>query len=162
MLALAVSVAALDTPGRSQQIADGAAADPAGGDHAVVGLAIDDALGVSTHGDLLQRGLGGRAGGGVEFGRVEIRQPDLHPVGWPLAHGHTQGVVVTDIDEPAGRAVVAEIGDAARFLAQDVADEARWAEDPLSHPVLKAMNARELADIPFPRMRAEQRSARRS
>ena len=29
MLALAVSVAALDTPGRSQQIADGAAADPA-------------------------------------------------------------------------------------------------------------------------------------
>jgi hypothetical protein len=29
--------------------------------------------------------------------------------------------------------------------------EARYAADPLSHPVLKAMSARELADIPFPR-----------
>ena len=44
---------------------------------------------------------------------------------------------------------------------QPISDEARWAEDPLSHPVLKAMNARELADIPFPRMRAELRAAAR-
>ena len=29
-------------------------------------------------------------------------------------------------------------------------DEARFAADPLSHPALKAMSARELADIPFP------------
>jgi len=44
---------------------------------------------------------------------------------------------------------------------QPVSDEERWAADPLSHPVLKAMNARELADIPFPRMRAELRDAAR-
>ena len=30
-------------------------------------------------------------------------------------------------------------------------EEARYAADPLSHPALKAMSARELADIPFPR-----------
>jgi hypothetical protein len=29
--------------------------------------------------------------------------------------------------------------------------EACYARDPLAHPVLKAMTARELADIPFPR-----------
>ncbi len=29
--------------------------------------------------------------------------------------------------------------------------EARTVRDPLSHPALRAMNARELADIPFPR-----------
>lgn len=75
MLAFAVSVAALDTPGRSQQIADGAPADPAGGHHAVVGLAISDALGVPAHGDPFQRDLGLGAGRGMEFGRVEILQP---------------------------------------------------------------------------------------
>lgn len=29
--------------------------------------------------------------------------------------------------------------------------EARYVRDPLTHPALKAMSARELADIPFPR-----------
>jgi hypothetical protein len=29
--------------------------------------------------------------------------------------------------------------------------EARIASDPLSHPAIRAMSARELADIPFPR-----------
>lgn len=29
--------------------------------------------------------------------------------------------------------------------------EARYVADPLSHPALKAMSARELADMPFPR-----------
>ena len=30
-------------------------------------------------------------------------------------------------------------------------EEARYAADPLSHPAIKAMSARELADMPFPR-----------
>ena len=29
--------------------------------------------------------------------------------------------------------------------------EARYAADPLDHPAIRAMSARELADIPFPR-----------
>jgi hypothetical protein len=33
----------------------------------------------------------------------------------------------------------------------DLFAEARYATDPLSHPALKAMTARELADMPFPR-----------
>ena len=37
-------------------------------------------------------------------------------------------------------------GDAIRQLFE----ESRYAADPLSHPALKAMSARELADIPFP------------
>jgi NAD(P)-dependent dehydrogenase (short-subunit alcohol dehydrogenase family) len=37
-------------------------------------------------------------------------------------------VVLTDIDEGAGRAVADEIGAAARFIRQDVADEAGWGE----------------------------------
>ena len=35
--------------------------------------------------------------------------------------------------------------------------DARIAHDPLDHPVLKAMSARELADIPFPRWSASDR-----
>jgi hypothetical protein len=35
--------------------------------------------------------------------------------------------------------------------SRDLFAEARYAADPLSHPVLKAMTARELADMPFPR-----------
>ena len=44
---------------------------------------------------------------------------------------------------------------------EPLSDEERWAADPLSHPVLKAMSARELADIPFPRMRDQLRRAAR-
>ena len=36
-------------------------------------------------------------------------------------------------------------------VARQLFAEARYAGDPLSHPVLKAMSARELADMPFPR-----------
>ncbi len=36
-------------------------------------------------------------------------------------------------------------------VARQLFAEARFAADPLSHPALKAMSARELADIPFPR-----------
>ncbi len=51
--------------------------------------------------------------------------------------------------------------DARRRRPEPISDEERWAADPLSHPVLKAMSARELADIPFPRIRADaQRAAR--
>jgi hypothetical protein len=35
--------------------------------------------------------------------------------------------------------------------ARSLFEEGRRAHDPLSHPALKAMSARELADIPFPR-----------
>lgn len=35
--------------------------------------------------------------------------------------------------------------------ARQLFAEARIARDPLAHPALKAMTARELADIPFPR-----------
>lgn len=35
--------------------------------------------------------------------------------------------------------------------ARQLFADARYAADPLDHPVLKAMTARELADIPFPR-----------
>jgi hypothetical protein len=35
--------------------------------------------------------------------------------------------------------------------ARDLFAEARYARDPLAHPALKAMTARELADMPFPR-----------
>jgi hypothetical protein len=38
-----------------------------------------------------------------------------------------------------------------RGVVRDLFEEARIAEDPLRHPILKAMNARELADIPFTR-----------
>jgi hypothetical protein len=34
---------------------------------------------------------------------------------------------------------------------RDLFTEARTAGDPLDHPALRAMSARELADIPFPR-----------
>lgn len=34
---------------------------------------------------------------------------------------------------------------------RDLFAEARCVHDPLDHPALKAMSARELADIPFPR-----------
>ncbi|MEQ9691187.1 hypothetical protein [Bauldia litoralis] len=42
-----------------------------------------------------------------------------------------------------------------------LSDEARWAADPLSHPVLKAMTAAELADLTLPRYRVDQPSGRR-
>jgi hypothetical protein len=35
--------------------------------------------------------------------------------------------------------------------AHDLFAEARYAADPLSHPTIRAMTARELADMPFPR-----------
>lgn len=35
--------------------------------------------------------------------------------------------------------------------ARQLFADARYAADPLDHPVLKAMTARELADVPFPR-----------
>lgn len=38
-----------------------------------------------------------------------------------------------------------------RSVVRDLFEEARVARDPLRHPILKAMNARELSDIPFPR-----------
>ncbi len=35
-------------------------------------------------------------------------------------------VIITDVDEPEGKAIAARIGDACRFLPQDVSDEADW------------------------------------